>query len=78
MKSVTDSNQTSAIPPLKHNGRIYNKARDKTELLNKIFASNAQLDDDGKRPPNLHSKTSAVLSIVKVRPKKVLKKLRNA
>ena len=29
------------------------------------------------KPPNLHSKTSAVLSTVKFRPKKVVKKLRN-
>ncbi len=58
MKSVTYSNKTSAIPPLKHNGQIYNKASDKTELLNKIFASNAHVDDGGKRASNLHSKTS--------------------
>ena len=45
--------------------------------MNKIFASNAQLDDGGKRPPYLDSKTNAVLSTVKFRSKKVLKKLRN-
>ncbi len=53
------------------------KASHNSELLNKIFASNAQLVDGGKRPPSLHSKTSGVLSTVKFLPKKVLKKLHN-
>ena len=45
MKSVTDtSNKTSAIPPLKHNGQICNKASDKAELLIKMFASHVQLE----------------------------------
>jgi hypothetical protein len=35
----------------------------RNELLNNIFAANAQLDDGGKSPPNiLCEKTSAVLS----------------
>ena len=56
MKSVTDSNKTSAILPLKHNVQMYNKASDKSELLNKIFASNAHFDDHddcGNRASNL-------------------------
>jgi hypothetical protein len=49
VKFVTDSNKTSAIPPLKYYGQIY-KVGDKAELLNTIFASKAQLDDGGKSP----------------------------
>ena len=75
MKSVTGSNKTSAIPPLRHDGHIY-KASEKAQLLNNMFAANSQLDDDGKTLPKLRAKTNATLSSLKFRPKVVLKKLR--
>lgn len=78
VKSVTDSNKTSAVPPLKSdNGQIFNEAADKAELLNNTFAANAHLDDKGKVPPNLNLKTDETISTVKFWPKVVLKKLRN-
>ena len=67
---------TSAIPPLRHDGHIYNKASEKAQLLNNLFAANSQIDDGGKTPPKLHAKTNATLSSIKFRPKVVLKKLR--
>ena len=76
VKSVTDSSKTSAIPPLFHDGQVYNQACDKSELLKNTFAANAQVDDGGKRP-KLASKTSAVLSSLKFQPKKVYRKLHN-
>ena len=50
---LADSNKTSAVPPLIWDGQIYNKAKDKAELLNNIFTANAHLDDSGKSPPTL-------------------------
>ena len=75
MKTVTGSNKTSAISPLRHDGHIYNKASEKAQLLNNMFAANSQLDDGGKTSPKLQTKTNAVLSSLKFRLKDVLKKL---
>ncbi|XP_071478923.1 uncharacterized protein [Diadema antillarum] len=78
VKSVTDSNKTSAVPQLKSgNGQIFNETAVKAELLNNTFAANAHLDDKGKVPPNLNLKTDETISTIRFWPKVVLKKLRN-
>ena len=77
VKSVTDSNKTSAVPPLKSdNGQIFHDAEE-AELLNNTFAANAHLDDQGKIPPKLKLKTDETISTIRFWPKVVLKKLRN-
>lgn len=78
VKSVTDSNKTSNVPPLKtSDGRVINGAREKAELLNNTFVANAQLNDNGKVPPTLQPQTQEVISSLKFWPKIVIKKLRN-
>ena len=69
VKSVTDSNKTSAVPPLKSdNGQIFNDAEDKAELLNNTFAANAHLDDKGKVPPKPKIKTDETISTIRFWP----------
>ena len=36
VKTVTGSKKTSAVPPLRHDGHIYNKTNEKVQLLNNI------------------------------------------
>ena len=73
MKTVTGSNKTCAIPPLRHDVHIYIKASEKAQLLNNMFAANSQLDDGGKTP-KLHTKTKQLSPSNSVR--KSSKKLR--
>ena len=62
-KSLIGKDKTAPIPPLIHNGKQINDPSEKTNVFNKYFHLQSQLDDNNKAVPNLTQSPNSLVSI---------------
>ena len=75
VKGVIGQGGNTDIPTLIDNNVYYENPKDKAELLKNVFATKANINDDGKTVPMLPSKSAKSLNCIKIRSKYVYRKL---
>ena len=62
-KSLIGKDKITPIPPLNHNGKQINDPSEKTNVFNKYFQLQSQLDDNNKAVPNVTQSPNSLVSI---------------